>query len=181
MFHEGENNDGYLLFLGKLEMIKGIYPLLDACRSVSDVPVILAGRVEEPVASELPSRLSSNAQYVGMKHGEELRRLLYNALAVVLPSLWYENQPFSILEAFACGKPVIASDLGGMTELVAHQERGLLVPPSDVETLAKAMHWLATHSAEAREMGKKAYRYVLGNHGPERHYQRLMEAYEQVG
>jgi glycosyltransferase involved in cell wall biosynthesis len=58
--------------------------------------------------------LPENAKYVGLKHGQELP-IFAHALAVVLPSIWYENQPFSILEAFASGKPVIASDLGGMT------------------------------------------------------------------
>lgn len=74
-------------------------------------------------------------KYVGLKHGQELIDLVRNSLAIVLPSICYENQPFSILEAFASGKSVIASDLGGITELVTHRERGLLVEP---ETL---MRW----------------------------------------
>lgn len=180
VFHYRDANEGYLLFLGKLEPLKGIRVLLQACRLMPKVKVILAGRVEEPLASELPALLSPNVQYVGLKQGEELQQLLYNALAVVLPSLWYENQPFSILEAFACGKPVIASNLGGMTELVASQERGLLVPPGNVEALAEAMHWMVTYQAEAKEMGQKAYLYASAHHGPEEHHQWLMELYTQV-
>jgi glycosyltransferase involved in cell wall biosynthesis len=180
MFHNCDRDEGYLLFLGKLEPIKGIRPLLEACRLAPEVRLILAGRVEEPLASELPTLLPPNAQYVGMKQGEELRQLLHNALAVVLPSLWYENQPFSILEAFACGKPVVASNLGGMTELVAHEERGLLVRSGDVQALAQAMRWMVAHPTEARKMGQMAYSYVLAQHGPKQHYQRLMDLYGQV-
>ena len=180
MFDNSDKNEGYLLFLGRLAPIKGIRPLLKASCLASEVRLILAGRVEEPLAGKLPTLLPSNARYVGMKHGEELRQLLRSALAVVVPSLWYENQPFSILEAFACGKPVIASNLGGMTELVAHRERGLLVEPGDVKALAEAMRWMVTHQAEAREMGQMARSYVLAQHEPEQHYQRLMDLYGQV-
>ena len=181
MFHNGDDNEGYLLFLGKLKPIKGIRPLLEACRLALEIRLILAGGVEESLASELLTLLPPNAQYVGLKHGEELRQLLRNARAVVLPSLSYENQPLSILEAFACGKPVIASDLGGMTELVVHRERGLLVGPGDIEALAEAMRWMVRHPAAAREMGQTAQSYVLSQHGPEQHYQRLMDLYDQVG
>ena len=179
-FAKSLTNEGYLLFLGKLEKIKGIQPLLEACRLVPEVKLILAGRVDEPMASALGAWLPPNAQYVGMKHGDELRQLLSRALAVVLPSLWYENQPFSILEAFASGKPVIASNLGGMVELVKHEARGLLVPPGDVPALAEAMRWMATHPAATEKMGEAAYQYVLDTHGAEEHYAQLMAVYAQV-
>jgi len=126
--------------------------------------LILAGRVEEPLASELPALLPRNAQYVGMKQQEELRALLRGALAIVVPSLWYENQPFSILEAFASCKPAIASDLGGMKELVTPQKLGLLVPPGDAEALAKAMRWMAANPGQVKEMGQAAQRYVMDQH-----------------
>ena len=100
--------------------------------------------------------------------------------AVAFTSLWYENQPFSITEAFAAAKPVITSDLGGMTELVKHGERGLLVPPGDVEALAKAMKWMASHPEKAKDMGKKARTYALEEHTADKQYSRLMQVYEKV-
>ncbi len=57
-----------------------------------------------------------------------------------MPSVTYENQPFSILESFANGKPVIASDIGGMHELLAAGDRGILVKPNDVEQLKNAAY-----------------------------------------
>ena len=183
MFKNGVENGGngdYLLFLGKLDPLKGIRPLLEACRLVPEIKLILAGRVEHLFAEELTRILPPNAQYVGMKHGQELHQLLCNALAVVVPSLYYENQPFSILEAFASGKPVIASDLGGMTELVANGERGLLVRPGDIETLADAMRWIVAHPVEAKQMGQMGLRYALEQHTQDIHYQRLMSVYTRV-
>lgn len=180
-FWSGEQDQGYLLFLGKLEAIKGIDVLIEAARQAAGVQVLIAGSVSEPLASRLPQLLPPNARYVGLKYGQELTDLTHNALAVVLPSIWYENQPFSILEAFAAGKPVIASDLGGMTELVTHRQRGLLVPPGDPAALAEAMRWAASNRAAMQGMGNNARQYALENHSPDAHYQSLMQIYQQAG
>ena len=180
MFNDAGHDKGYLLFIAKLDPLKGIYPLLDACKQVPDVRLKIAGRADHIIAAKLPSLFPPNAEYVGMKQGDELRQFLLGARAVVLPSLWYENQPFSITEAFAAGKPVIASDLGGMTELVKHGERGLLVPPGDVKALARAMEWMNSHPSEAQEMGEKARGYALNEHSAQKHYERIVGVYERV-
>jgi glycosyltransferase involved in cell wall biosynthesis len=179
-FQEEERDQGYLLFLGRLETIKGINILIEAAGRAKDVPVKIAGSVDESLASRLLKILSKNVEYVGLKNGQELIDLIHNSLAVILPSIWYENQPFSILEAFASGKPVIASDLGGMTELVKPGERGLLVKPGNPDELAEAMRWALSNRILMKEMGRNARRYALDNHSPERHYQSLMKIYSQV-
>lgn len=180
MFNCVDSDEGYILFLGKFVPIKGIYPLLRACYLTDRVRLIMAGRIEEPLLRPLYSLIPSNAEYVGMKQGKELRKLILKARAIVVPSLWYENQPFSILEAFAAGKPVIASDLGGMTELVKNSHGGLLVPPGDVQALAEAMEWMTTHAKKAKEMGKAAREYALREHSAHKHYERLMQIYKRV-
>lgn len=177
---DGTENDGYLLFLGKMAPIKGIRPLLQASGLARETELRLAGHADESLAAELPSLLPPNASYVGFKEGKELQQLLARALAVVVPSLCYENQPFSILEAFASSKPVIASRLGGMVELVPHGERGLLVAPGAALELADAMSWMGGHAAEVTRMGHTAREYVEREHGAEAHYQRLMDIYVQV-
>jgi len=176
----GQHDKGYLLFIAKLDPLKGIYPLLEACRQAPEVRLKIAGRADDIIAAKLPSLLPPNAEYVGMKQGDDLRQLLLGARVVVLPSLWYENQPFSITEAFAAGKPVIASDLGGMTELVKDGELGLLVPPGDVKALVEAMRWVVDHAKEAKDMGQSAREYALREHSAERHYERIMEVYGSV-
>lgn len=178
--HKNYNIGKYFLFFGRIEGIKGILPLLDACKLIPDAKLLLAGRVDGSLVDQLPDLLPDNAKYVGMKHGTELHRLLEGAFSVVVPSIWYENQPFSILEAFAYSKPVIASDLGGMSELVLHGERGLLVPPGDVDALADAMQWMQHNRKDAIRMGENAYSYAVEQHGEELHYQRIMAIYEQI-
>jgi glycosyltransferase involved in cell wall biosynthesis len=179
-FHHISHDEGYILFLGRLTPLKGIYPLLEACQRTPQTHLIIAGQVEEPLTSQLPKLLSPQAEYVGMTQGEKLHQLLAGARAVILPSLCYENQPFSLTEAFAAGKPVIASDLGGMTELVKNSEGGILVPPGDVDALAGAMQWITLHPKEASRMGKKAQQYAHNVHSPEIHFQKLMQIYRQA-
>jgi glycosyltransferase involved in cell wall biosynthesis len=180
-FWDGEQDDEYILFLGRLEAFKGIFTLMEAAKKVKDVSIKVAGNVDEPLASQLAEVLPANVEYVGLKHGQELVDLTRNALAVVLPSLCYENQPFSILEAFASGKPVIASNLGGMMELVLHRERGLLVNPGDPVSLAEALRLAVTDREMMKEMGRKARVYAIKEHSADRHYRELMSIYAQVG
>jgi glycosyltransferase involved in cell wall biosynthesis len=180
LFWDGEQSQDHFLFLGRLEALKGINILIDAARKTKEVQVVIAGSVSEPLANQLLKTLPENVNYVCMKHGQELNDLIHNAIAIVLPSICYENQPFSILEAFAAGKPVIASDLGGMTELVKHGERGLLVKPGDSIELAAAMGWAVEHMESMKEMGRNARQYALKIHSPDNHYQSLMDIYVQV-
>lgn len=179
-FVNGSENDGYLLFLGRLEPIKGIRSLLLACGAAPQISLLLAGECEGAFAGELAGLLPANAHYLGLQQGQALRRLLARALAVVVPSLFYENQPFSILEAFAAGKPVITSCLGGMAELVPHGERGLLVGPGHVDGLAEAMSWIVAHPVEASRIGGAAQEYARQAHGAAEHYARLTRVYEKV-
>jgi len=180
MFVASQDAGEYILFFGKLDPVKGIYILLEAIRKVPHVKLILAGGIDEAIKTKLLQMLPQNAKYVGMKFGDELWKLVQGALAIVLPSIWYENQPFSILEAFANRKPVITSKLGGMAELVADQERGLLVPPGNVDALADAMEWMQNNRQDAIRMGETAYSYAVEQHGEKLHYQRIMAIYEQV-
>jgi glycosyltransferase involved in cell wall biosynthesis len=180
MFNDVGHDGGYLLFIAKLDPLKGIYPLLEACKKAPEVSLKIAGRADDIIAAQLPSLLPRNAEYVGMKQGKELRQLLLGTRAVLLPSLWYENQPFSITEAFAAGKPVIASDLAGMTELVKNGERGILVLPGDVKALAEAMDWMNAHPLKAKEMGENAREYAIREHSAQKHYERILGIYESL-
>lgn len=173
-------SEGYVLFLGRIEATKGMATLLEASRMAPNVRVVVAGPADEAAQRAWLSHLPANVEYVGFLQGEALQRWLAGALAVVAPTICYENQPFSVLEAFARHKPVIASNLGGLTELVAHQERGLLVPPGEAEPLADAMRRLTAQPDKAQAMGEAAYRYVCREHNASVHYTRLVELYTRA-
>lgn len=180
MFSHERKSKGYLLFLGRVVPQKGILNLIDSCKLAPEISVIIAGSVGRPLDEQLPALLPDNARYVGMKQADEVRHLLSESSAVLVPSLCFENQPFSILEAFAAGKPVIASDLGGMSELVRNSNGGLLVPPGDARALAESMKWIASHTSQANEMGQIARDYAMKTHSVQSHYNRLTKVYERV-
>lgn len=179
-FEPHYENQGYFLYLGKIDPIKGITTLVKAARQVPEARIILAGSVEDEVKNQLLGDLPDNVKYLGMKRGDELKALLYSAKAVVLPSIWYENQPFAILEAFAAGKPVITSSLGGMQELIGENEHGLLISPGDAQELARAMRWVQDHSEECKTIGGNAFRYVQQFHSEKIHYQKIYQLYTML-
>lgn len=101
-------------------------------------------------------------------------------LLLVFPSCWFEVLPMTIIEAFACGVPVIASRLGAMAELVDDGRTGLLFKPGDPEDLAAKIEWAWTHPKRMREMGKEARREYEEKYTAERNYQLLMDIYHRA-
>jgi len=122
------------LFLGRLSPEKGVRTLLDAARLAPDVPLVVAGG--GPLEGEVRG---SAVEYLGQLDRRELASAIESAAYVVAPSEWYDNQPFSVIESLAAGRPVIASRMGGLPELVSHGENGLLVSPRSPSHLAEAM------------------------------------------
>jgi glycosyltransferase involved in cell wall biosynthesis len=124
-----------------------------------NLTLLAFGRVKG-LAAELPG-----LQSLGEIFDERRQSLAYNAadLAVV-PSL-ADNQPLVALEALACGTPVVASAVGGLTELVSHAETGLNVPPGDETSLSKAIaELLDDHELHAR-LSAQARRQIVERHG----------------
>jgi glycosyltransferase involved in cell wall biosynthesis len=118
-----ENN--YLLYFGRLSKEKGVDVLIKAMEFINpNIKLKIVGEGPEKENLKKMARLprpglgNLKIQFLGHKNQNELKEIIKNSLAVVVPSLWYENCPLSILEAFSFGKTVIASNLGGIPELV---------------------------------------------------------------
>jgi glycosyltransferase involved in cell wall biosynthesis len=136
-------------YFGAISRHKGVLVLLDAAarlaRSGSELRVTLHGGLgwaDEAFRAEFARRLGeagSVAQHLGPYAPGEAPRLMCEVDWVVTPSIWYENAPLVALEARAAGRPVIASGLGGLAELVADGVNGLHVPPGDAAALAETM------------------------------------------
>ena len=141
----GDTEHPYVLFLGRLSREKGPDVLLKAfsmcVEKLRDLNVVFAG--DGPMRAELersvPSELSSRVSFTGYLRGDALRSLIKGASFVVVPSRCYENFPYSILEAFSFGVPVIGSELGGIPELVVEGSTGFLCKPDDPSSLADAL------------------------------------------
>jgi glycosyltransferase involved in cell wall biosynthesis len=95
----------------------------------------------------------SNVYFVGRKSGDFATHLLQNALCTIVPSREYEAFGLVVLESHAAARPVIASDLPGLADLISPHQTGLLVPPEDPAALATAIQHLLQNPAAATQMG----------------------------
>jgi glycosyltransferase involved in cell wall biosynthesis len=150
--------DDHALFFGRLIEEKGVGLLLEAARGAPDVLLKIVGDgPDEPALREQASRLRlRNVEFMGPVWGPRLDELLSRARFVVVPSVWHENYPYVINQAFAFGKPVIGSNRGGIPELVEHERTGLIYDAVDPVALAAAMRTLWDDPGRAHALGRAA-------------------------
>jgi glycosyltransferase involved in cell wall biosynthesis len=144
-------------YIGSISRHKGVHVLLDALRHVNtpELRVHLHGsRDSQPGFSEalVDGINDARVTFHGPFEPAQLGSVLATLDVLVVPSLWYENTPFSMLEALHFGLPVVASDLGGIAEIVQHGRNGLLFPAGDVVALAAHFARLAGDRGELQSL-----------------------------
>jgi len=164
------------LFVGRLSSEKGVETLAKAVYWAGSVQVRVAGTGPETEQFEGVQ----GVKLLGGLSVDEVRTEMSNAMALVLPSIWYENFPRTLVEAFACGLPVIASRIGALAELVTEGVTGLLFEPGNPHDLAVKMKWAMSHPAEMAVMGKSARALYEAEFTAERNYQQLMDIYKEA-
>jgi glycosyltransferase involved in cell wall biosynthesis len=178
-----------IVYFGRLSREKGLFTLIDAMRGLPacnllgrDVRLKIIG--DGPIKDSLESRVKSlglkNIEFLGYKTGEELKSEIRKSMFVVLPSEWYENNPMSIIEGFALGKPAIAARIGGIPELVKDYETGLTFEVGNPEDLHSKIEYLISNPDKIVEMGKNARAFVEKDLNAKKYYQRLMEIYDRL-
>ena len=175
-------DEGYLLYFGRLSPEKGVYELLRAMVRLPHAPLVIAGDgPERPRLEALARELNLNqVLFAGMVHGDKLQKLIAGCSFSVFPSHAYETLGKSILESYAWGRPVIASDLGSRRELVQHGVTGLLYTDGDREQLAHSMGFLYDRPDLIEKMGAAARSRVKVNHDPDQHMEKLLELYYRL-
>ncbi|MCI0547859.1 MAG: glycosyltransferase [Candidatus Rokubacteria bacterium] len=167
--------DPLLLYVGRLQPIKGLETLLDAMRRLP-VPaqlLIVGGDQDEPEngrAAQLARDvaafgLEGRVRLLGAQPQQRLRLFYAAADATVIPS-YYESFGMVALEAMACGSPVVASRVGGLTTTVRHGLTGLLVPEGDGPALAGALAGILGDSALRERLGREATRWAAEHRWP---------------
>ena len=179
-YQPGYGGEG-IVYVGRLAPEKGLDTLIEAARRLDHIRVTIAGDGPERQHLEnLCLKLGCrNVDFLGYVVREQLLRKVRQAMCVVMPSIWFENFPYSILESFALGKPVVASRIGGMPEIVKDDKTGLLFPPGDALALSTRIEYLQGNPSSVEEMGKKARAMVETRFDPETHYRQLSEVYER--
>lgn len=165
-----------LLFVGRLSVEKGIATLADALRLSPAVTLRVAG--VGPEAGLLDG--IDGVSRLGSVSRDTVRMEMSRAIALVVPSIWYENFPRTIVEALASGLPVIASRIGALAEIVRDGETGLLFEPGNPRDLADKMAWTLAHPDEMRRMGEAARQDYELHYTPERNYRMLLDIYNDA-
>ncbi len=172
---------GHGLYAGRLSHEKGVATLLEAAARVPGLSLRVAG--EGPLADALERRAEAIApgriRFLGHLDPARLREELAGAAFVVVPSEWYENQPFAVLEAFAMGAPVVGAAIGGIPELVVEGITGGLFESGSVEALAEALAAMAAREDRAA-LGANARRLVEERFHPAGHIEALLAIYREA-
>jgi glycosyltransferase involved in cell wall biosynthesis len=170
-----QSQQGFL-YSGRLSPEKGIDVLLEAAR-IADVELRLAGT--GPLDSQLRVDYPQ-ATFLGHLSADEVGAALRSCRAAVVPSVWFENAPMSVLEAMAAGVAVIASRVGGIPELVEDGVEGLLVEPGSASSLAAALQSVQKDPTHAAKMGAAGLHRARTEFSPEKHLGSLLGVYGEV-
>jgi glycosyltransferase involved in cell wall biosynthesis len=151
---------------------------VDAAEAAS-VRLVIVG--DGPLRNALSAKAqaaNANIEFAGFQSGDALFRLVRESRALVIPSEWYENAPISVLEAYACGKPVVGARIGGIPELIEEDETGWLFDSGSVEGLSAALRRVAdTPDATISAAGKAARERVERYHTPQHYLDSMRDLY----
>ena len=164
------------LYVGRLSVEKGIGILANALSIASDVCLDIIG--DGPAAKELAEVKS--VRMLGKQAASQIYESMLRSKYMIIPSIWYENHPRTLVEAYSCGLPVIASRIGALAELVEDGRTGLLFSPGSSEDLAKKIIWAETHPDEMLQMGKNARTEYDKKYSPEINYRQLIAVYDDA-
>ncbi|MCC6588025.1 MAG: glycosyltransferase family 4 protein [Bryobacterales bacterium] len=167
----------YFLFAGRIVNEKGIFTALRAFEMMPQARLVVVGGGEAENAARLyaAERKLSNVTFMGPRYGPDLLPVVAGARAVLIPSQWYDNCPVILQQAFACGKPVIASDIDGLAEAVTHLSNGLLFSTGDAADLAAQIQRLINDEDLRTSLGRNARRVAEEEFTSERRVEGLRD------
>ncbi len=177
------NNQGYFLYIGRLDKEKGVHYLLEAMKDLpKDIKlhIVGTGKEEQSLKEYAKEHNLDNVEFLGFKNREEIKKEYQNCISTILPCNWFEIFGMTNVESFINGKPVIASNIGGIPEIVEHNVSGLLFEPGNVEQLKECILKYRNNPQLVVEHGKNGYQKAVTQYTEDRYYKELMKVYEDV-
>lgn len=175
-----DDNKRYFLYFGRLSEEKGILTLIKAMEGIeSDLYIVGSGPLKEEIQGYISTNNLINIKLLGFKSGQELIDIVGNAKAVVLPSEWYENGPYSAIEALQLSRPIFGAKIGGIPELI--NNNGYLFKMGNIESLVDALEsfeYLSKNDYEKLEI--KSKEMYLNYYTWAVHKKLLYEVYEKA-
>jgi glycosyltransferase involved in cell wall biosynthesis len=172
----------YVLYLGGLYRDKGVMTIVKAFAQLPHIPLkfVGAGDAEQELRDYIHQHQLSNVEIVGFKSGQQKLEYLRNSMFTIVASHCYETFGLVVLEAFASGKPVVASAIGALPYIVEPHETGLLAQPQDAVDLAAKVRWLYEHPDQIDSMGRKARALVERKYDSRLRFASLHAIFEDV-
>ncbi len=177
-----EPTEPFVLYAGRLSAEKGVSTLIAAAAHLPGMRFVIAGAGPESEAlrAECVIKSITNVEFTGFIPREMLATYIKSARLILVPSLWYDVSPYAVLEAQAAGKAVLASNIGGIPDLIDDGKTGFLFAPGNARILANRIESLVAHPRMLDDVGRRAEERIKNRHEAEAHYQALMNIYEKI-
>ena len=177
----GTGAGGYAVYVGRLAEEKGVRTLLSAWRGMPGFPLKMVG--SGPLREELAERIGReglNVELAGMLNREKLLDIAAGASMQIVPSECYEGFPLVVLEALACGTPVVASRIGSLDEIVEEGETGVKFAAGDSAALAEKVGGLFADKPRLGWMRRRSRALFESSYTAEINFIKIMEIYRRV-
>lgn len=186
-------DEGYALYSGRLAKEKGILNLVEAFTNLvkdnknndklDNIKLYIAG--DGPERENIENKIKSNKLedkiiLLGYLNQKDLREYTRKCRFLVIPSIWYENGPYSVIETQSIGKAIIGSNIGGIPEMVLNNENGLTYKYDDINDLEAKMKKLFETKELADKFGKSAKEFALNEYSPNGYYEKIEKIYKNV-
>ncbi|HSA07342.1 MAG TPA: glycosyltransferase [Candidatus Gastranaerophilales bacterium] len=174
----GNDNQDYFLYVGRLDREKGVDLLIEAMRKLpKDVLLHIVGEgyEKEKLINLAKSYNLDNINFLGYLDGEDLKIQYQNCLATILPCNWFEVFGRTLLESFLCSKPVIASNIAAIPNIIDHGLNGYLFEPKNIEEISEMMLRLINDKEFAAEMGENGNKKLKLLYNSELYYSKYLE------
>ena len=174
--------ENYILYFGRIEKEKGIDTLLEAMSKIKKNTRLVFmgdGGYSNHLVKTIEKNNFKNIDFIGFKTGRELISVIMNASIVIVPSIWYEPFGYTVVEAMACGTPVIGSNLGGITEIIDEDKNGMIFNAGNSDELADKINYLISSPTLIKEMGKSARFKIENSFSKGKHYNDILNVYKR--
>ena len=185
--NESERNEyvlgDYAFYLGRLSKEKGILNLIEAIGDIPDAKLLIAGdgpereRIEAYISEH---KLDGRITLLGYQNQDSIHKYITNSRFVVIPSICNENCPYSVLEAMEIGKPIVASRIGGIPELIVDGENGYLYKADDINELKEKLTLLLDDDEKVNSFAQKSRELYESYYSPDSYYNELIKIYNKV-
>ena len=185
--NESERNEyvlgDYAFYLGRLSKEKGILNLIEAIGYIPNAKLLIAGDGPEREKIEAyisEHKLDGRITLLGYQNQDSIHKYITNSRFVVIPSICNENCPYSVLEAMEIGKPIVASRIGGIPELIADGENGYLYKADDINELKEKLILMLDNDDKVNRFAQKSRELYESYYSPDSYYNELIKIYNKV-